>query len=266
MDRRVAPTDPAKTAVVVVKLGGSAITDKGVAFSYRDEVVRALGRAMKASDLRLVVVHGGGSFGHTVAKRYGLSSRRSSASPDGVSETREAMFRLDAKVCASLTQAGLHPYCFSPFSLLDLEDEGGVSFIENLLGGGATPVTFGDVIHDGKGFRILSGDTMSVELSKMLGAQRCVMAMDVDGLLDADGNLIESLGESTLGRMKKKRARTEDATGGIVLKVQEALRMASSGTEVRFVSGLKPAEFSKALKGVEFRGTTVKVPPGVWSG
>ena len=52
-----------------------------------------------------------------------------------------------------------------------------------------------------------------------------------------------------------------DATGGIVLKVSEALRMASSGTG-RSVSssGLRQQEFSKALKGVEFRGTTVKVP------
>jgi isopentenyl phosphate kinase len=54
-----------------------------------------------------------------------------------------------------------------------------------------------------------------------------------------------------------------DATGGISLKLAEALRMASSGTEVRLVSGLRPAEFLKALKGVRFKGTTVKVPHGV---
>jgi len=44
------------------------------------------------------------------------------------------------------------------------------------------------------------------------------------------------------------------------------MRMASTGTEVRLVSGLRPAEFYKALKGVEFHGTKVEVPHGVSSG
>lgn len=153
----------------------------------------------------------------------------------------------------------MRPYSFSPFSLLDLDDEGGVSFVENLLAGGVVPITFGDVIHDGKGFRILSGDTISVELSRTLGAARCVMAMDVDGVLDADDNVIKSLDEETLTRVK--RADTEDATGGMALKVREALRMASFGTEVRFVSGFSPAEFSKALRGEDFTGTVFPAKP-----
>ncbi|HUK74804.1 MAG TPA: hypothetical protein VLU99_03350, partial [Nitrososphaerales archaeon] len=88
---------------VVVKLGGSVITDKKVAFSYREAAVRGLGSAMASSKVPVVLVHGGGSFGHTEARRHGLSSSRSSPSPEGVSETREAMFNLDAKVCASLS-------------------------------------------------------------------------------------------------------------------------------------------------------------------
>jgi len=246
---------------VVVKLGGSVITDKKVAFSYREKAVRALGKAMASSGLPLVVVHGGGSFGHTVAKRYGLSSRRSSPSPEGVSETREAMLALDSKVCASLSSAGMHPYPFSPFTLLDRD--GGPSFLGRLLDGGATPVTFGDVVHDGSGFTILSGDTICVELAGMLAAARCVMALDVAGVLDERGAVIKVLGEGGLTKVGHAGA---DATGGIALKVKEALRMASFGTEVRLVSGLRPAEFSKGLKGVKFHGTTVRVPHGVSSG
>jgi isopentenyl phosphate kinase len=250
-------------SITVVKLGGSVITDKKVPFSYNDAAVRGLGKAIASSGLPIVVVHGGGSFGHTEAKKHGLSSSRSSPSPEGVSETRDAMFKLDANVCASLSAAGVHPYPFSPFTLLDREGDGGRSFIEWLLLGGTTPITFGDVVHDGKGFRILSGDTICVELAEMLGAARCVMALDVDGVLDEAGEVIRVLGEG--GEAKVSPARV-DATGGIALKISEALRMASSGTEVRLVSGLYPAEFSKALKGVKFHGTTVKVPRGVSSG
>jgi len=251
----------ASPPITVVKLGGSVITNKKVAFSYRERAVRGLGRAMASSGLPIVVVHGGGSFGHTVAKRYGLSSQRSSASPKGVSETREAMLRLDAKVCASLSAVGMHPYPFSPFTLL--EREGGPSFIERLLLWGATPVTFGDVVHDGKGFRVLSGDTICVELAEMLGAALCVLVLDVDGVLDEKGGVIKVLREGDEVRLSPSRS---DSTGGISLKVEEALRMASTGTEVRLVSGLRPSEFAKALSGVEFFGTSVKVPHGVSSG
>jgi len=244
--------------VTVVKLGGSVVTDKSVPFSYRGQVVARLGEVMAGSGIPLVVVHGGGSFGHTVAKKFGLSSRKTSKSPSGVSETRAAMYDLNSKVCDSLISAGLHPYPLSPFSLLDTE-EGGQAFVSRLLAGGMTPVTFGDVVHDGEGFRILSGDTICVEMAEMLGAKLCVMTMGVDGLLDGKGRVIKVFGEGALPRL----AAGGDATGGIAFKVKEALRMASSGTEVRFVSGQKPAEFSKCLKGLEFLGTTVRVPDGV---
>ncbi len=243
-------------APVLVKLGGSVITDKRVEFSYSERVVRSLGRAIESSGVSVVVVHGGGSFGHTVAKRYGLSSSESRPS-EGVSQTREAMLALDAKVCSSLAKSGLRPYPFAPFSLLDRD--GGPAFVHRLLRGGMTPVTFGDVVHDGTGFTILSGDTICVELAEVLGADLCVMAIDVDGLLDEDGRVIKVFGETALPRL----GGGEDATGGIAMKVKEALRMASAGTEVRFVSGRRPSEFAKALKRVDFHGTTVRVPHGV---
>jgi isopentenyl phosphate kinase len=241
-------------APTVVKLGGSVVTDKKHAFSYREKQVRALGRAIASARLPVVVVHGGGSFGHTVARRYSLSSSKSSPSSEGVAETRATMFRLNAKVCASLSASGLRPYSFSPFTLLDREGEGGPSFIARLLQAGMTPVTFGDVVHDGKGFRILSGDTICVELAEMLGARRCVIAMDVDGVLDEKGKVVGTLGDRDEARLPGGT----DATGGIALKVGEALRMAASGTEVRLVSGLRPPEFLKALRGESFVGTLVR--------
>lgn len=255
-------TRMASGPVTIVKLGGSVITDKKVAFSYREKAVRGLGKAMASSGMQIVVVHGGGSFGHTVAKRYGLSSRKSSPSPEGVSETRDAMFRLDEKVCTTLLAAGMRPYPFSPFTLLDREGDGGSSFIERLLLAGMTPVTFGDVVHDGRGFRILSGDTICVELAEMLGAARCVMSVDVDGLLDENGAVIKVLGangQTEFSPSRRLGAKGADATGGIALKMKEAVRMASSGTEVLLVSGLRPAEFLKALRGENFVGTTL--PP-----
>jgi isopentenyl phosphate kinase len=244
--------------VTVVKLGGSIVSDKKVEFSYRDEVVRSLGREIAGSGEKVVLVHGGGSFGHPVARRFKLSSSTERSSPSGVSETRRAMFDLDARVCDSLLAGGVLPYSFSPYPLLSNAGRKGVAWLRAMLHAGLTPVTFGDVVLTKRGFTIISGDTISMELCRSLGAGRCIFVMDVDGILDEEGSVIRSLSD----RVARKLARVggSDVTGGIGLKVREAARMAAAGTEVAFVSGFRPHEFSKALKQLGFHGTIVRVP------
>lgn len=241
----------------VVKLGGSIISDKSVDFSYREREVLALARAVASSNERVVLVHGGGAFGHPMAKKYGLSSSRVKRSSDGVSETRGAMFDLNMRICDSLLLAGLRPYSFSPFPLLDLAGSRGTAWLSSLMDAGLTPVTFGDVICD-DGFRIISGDTISLRLSISLRASRCIFVMDVEGIFDTRGRLIRELDDRSVKRMG--RAGSSDATGGVALKVKEAMRMAKAGTEVAFVSGLGAGEFAKALKRLSFNGTIVRVP------
>jgi len=243
--------------IVVVKLGGSIVTDKEKDFSFRAATVASLARAISKSGAGVVVVHGGGSFGHPVAKRYGLSSRSSRRTPEGVAETRRAMFDLNMRICDSFISGGLRPYTFTPYPLLAAAGRRGASWLLSTVSAGLTPITFGDVVRDRAGFRILSGDTIALLLSKQLGAERCVFVMDVDGVIGPEG-LLRSV--DARGAAAIEFARSEDATGGIALKVREALRIASGGTEVAFVSGFRPAEFSKALKGLRFHGTTVKDP------
>ena len=102
---------------VVVKLGGSVITDKSKPFSYRSDVVSALAEEIASSDEKVVVVHGGGSFGHTVAKQHGISSRGHERScrrrrPDPGRDVRAQPHGLqdDDGVQAQ-------PYPFSPFDI-----------------------------------------------------------------------------------------------------------------------------------------------------
>ena len=63
--------------LIFLKLGGSLITDKSREATAREGVIRRAAREMKEAlearpDLRLLVGHGSGSFGHFVAQRYGL--------------------------------------------------------------------------------------------------------------------------------------------------------------------------------------------------
>ena len=58
----------------LVKWGGSLITDKAAAKpTPQRERIAALAAAIAASDAPAVLVHGAGSFGHPLAKRFGLA-------------------------------------------------------------------------------------------------------------------------------------------------------------------------------------------------
>ncbi len=242
--------------VVLVKLGGSLITDKSVPFSYRGKVVSSLGAEIASSRKKVVIVHGGGSFGHTVAKKYGLSSSHFSSSSDGVSETRKAMYELNSLVCKSLIDSGVSPYVFAPFDLVLQGRKRAIRWLNSLLDSGLTPTTFGDVSSYARGFRVLSGDTMMYEVARMLKPERCIFTLNVDGIHDRSANaLIPKISVKKLRQMKVEAG--NDATGGIGLKLRVAAKLAATGATVSFVSGFRRKEFSKALNGLSFYGTIV---------
>jgi isopentenyl phosphate kinase len=250
--------------VALAKLGGSVITDKTKPFSFREDVVSALGEEIAASRERVVIVHGGGSFGHPVAKEYGLTSGAYSRGGEGVSKTRDAMYALDQLVCRALRGAGVETYPFAPFDLLmNSNQEHSRSWLTNLLSSGLSPVTFGDVSSYPRGFKILSGDTIMLELAKVLRPVRCVFALDVDGVYRGrderkgkPGALLRTISASQMSKLKVGLG--DDATGGIKLKLEVAAKIASLGTSVSFVSGFRRAEFAKALRGLDFYGTVVE--------
>ena len=69
---------------IFLKLGGSLITDKRSAETPRPDVIRQLAAEIadarrRNPDLRLVIGHGSGSFGHVFGHRYGTRSRRADA-------------------------------------------------------------------------------------------------------------------------------------------------------------------------------------------
>ncbi|MBI3859923.1 MAG: isopentenyl phosphate kinase family protein [Thaumarchaeota archaeon] len=244
--------------IVIAKLGGSVITDKSKPFSYRSDVVSALAEEIASSGESVIVVHGGGSYGHTVAKQHGLSSDTTSQSMSGVSQTRTAMLELNSLVCKTMSESKLNPYQFTPFdSVVHGTSSESASWLKGLLKAGATPVTFGDVTLQKGGFRILSGDTIVLELAKLLKPERCVFALDVDGVYEENARVI--VPELTPGRIRKMKVpRGDDATGGMSLKLEVAAKVAAYGSQACFVSGYRRNEFSKALRGMDFYGTTVR--------
>ncbi|MDG6952647.1 MAG: hypothetical protein JRM74_03550 [Nitrososphaerota archaeon] len=234
------------------------ITDKSKPFSYRPDVVSALSEEIASSDQKVVVVHGGGSFGHVVAKQHGLGAEAAEAAAVGVAQTRGAMYELNRMVCKTMMEFRLSPYPFSPFDAISRAGGASVSsWLKGLLKEGLTPVTFGDVGLAPSGFRVISGDVIVQELAKMMGPERVVFALDVDGVYEGNTRvIIPELSVAKVRRMKVQEG--DDATGGMRLKLEMAAKIAAGGTTVNFVSGYRRNEFSKAVRGLDFYGTVVR--------
>jgi isopentenyl phosphate kinase len=221
-------------------------------------VVSALSEEIASSDEKVVVVHGGGSFGHVVAKEQGISSNPGEAPARGVALVRGAMYDLDRLVCKTMMEFKLNPYPFSPYDAVGAAGKGPLSrWVKGLLKMGLTPVTFGDVVPAPSGFKVLSGDVIMYELARALEPERCVFALDVDGVYEENSRVI--IPELTPSKIRKMKVQVgDDASGGMKLKLEVAARIASRGTQVSFVSGYRRNEFSKALRGLDFYGTVVR--------
>ena len=221
-------------------------------------MVSALSEEIASSDQKVVVVHGGGSFGHVVAKQHGLGAEAAEAAAVGVAQTRGAMYELNRMVCKTMLEFRLSPYPFSPFDAISRAGGASVSsWLKGLLKEGLTPVTFGDVGLAPSGFKVLSGDVIVQELAKMMGPERVVFALDVDGVYEGNTRvIIPELSVAKVRRMKVQEG--DDAAGGMRLKLEMAAKIAAGGTTVNFVSGYRRNEFSKAVRGLDFYGTVVR--------
>ena len=84
-----------KIDVILVKLGGSLITFKDKPLKANFKVIDSLTKIFKQTSIPMIIVHGGGSFGHYYANKYGLSDKYSSLSNTGVMLTKYYMNKLN---------------------------------------------------------------------------------------------------------------------------------------------------------------------------
>jgi isopentenyl phosphate kinase len=241
--------------LALVKIGGSVITDKSRPFSLNYDRLDRLASALASYQGRLVIVHGGGSYAHPIAKKYGLTTEPAKIDPKGVTLTRLAVLTLHNEIVLSLLKAGIPAYSIQPLCLLRAD---AAEVLNQLLLNNLTPVTYGDVISTEGGSYVISGDTLMRIIASSLKPQRVVFTVDVDGLYDTDPKSGRLLKEVSLNWSPERRGGSGfDVTGGIVSKVKEAQMIASMGLEVYFVNGLYPERVLKTLRGEETIATRV---------
>ncbi|MFC5973223.1 isopentenyl phosphate kinase [Halomarina salina] len=216
--------------MIIVKLGGSVITDKDAPETVDGESLQHAARALAAVDEDLVVVHGGGSFGHHFANEFGVSRTVGTEDYEEVVAVHDAMSRLNSAVLDAFHDEDVPAVPVHPFSagfrnaVADLVLPTGQ--VRTLLREGFVPVLHGDVVgHEGKGATILSGDELVVELADHLDAERVGLCSAVPGVYDDDGEVIEYIDSFADVATALGESESTDVTGGMAAKVEELLSL-----------------------------------------
>ena len=257
---------------VVIKLGGGLITDKGSMKkldSYSLERVVESISSIAEMGVPVVIVHGAGSFGHLLAKKWsisgGVDQEIAKEQRMAVEEIRSDMRQLNRLVIEKFSEAELESEGLPPSEWAigtGSKFQGDISNFERGVGS-PVPITFGDVVNtnDQREFGILSGDDLMVRLSRELDVSHCIFLIgDAEGVLTGphhqeDSKLISRLG--TEEEFQGTHNSEIDVTGGISLKIDSARRIASDVEEVWILDGRSPERVLELLTTGETRGTKI---------
>lgn len=240
--------------MIFLKLGGSLITDKSKPFTVNWSALETAVKSIGEIDDRLIVGHGGGSFGHFVAKEY-------EGFVEGFFKAREAMAKLNNIVVSSLIAKNIYAVGFPP-SCFTICKGGKIEQMNYDALKMATkyyvPVVHGDVILDRElGYTILSTEMVFRELAKRLKPRKVLLASNSAVMFD-DEPVKEIADWNYRDVMTKVTGTENDVTGGMRGKVIEAAKIsAQTKTEVYIFDGSSPGAIKRAWKYGE--GTRVRV-------
>jgi len=262
--------------LVLLKLGGSLITDKNRPHTPRLEVMERLAQEIaqacaQDAGLRIVLGHGSGSFGHVPASKYHTRQGVKSAKEwNGFVEVWREADELCRLVMQSLENARL-PALRLPPSAMIIARQGQVESwdlgtLQQALGRGLLPVIHGDVAFD----RVLGGTILSTEdlftyLAEQLHPTRILLAGTEPGVwadYPHNTHLLPEITPKSFARIEAGLggSASTDVTGGMADKVRQVISMvqASPGISACIFSGEQPGNVRRALLG-ETLGTEIHV-------
>jgi isopentenyl phosphate kinase len=254
--------------LVFLKLGGSLITEKGSPQTARREVIRRVAGEIREAldevpDLRLVLGHGSGSFGHPTASEYGVQEGLTGKDDWwGYAETAVIASRLNRLVTDALLAQGVPALPLQPSASARCRDGELVHLetapLEEALERKLVPVVYGDVSFDTiRGSAIISTEQIFAYLASHLRPARVILAGRVEGVYTADPQrdtgtrLVKEISVSKLSEVETMLAGSPDTdvTGGMLSKVQTMSQLieAQPTLRVHIISGEREGLVKKAL-------------------
>jgi len=248
----------------IVKLGGSVVTEKDRPLTIDGRAIRRLCEELASSNTkRLIVVHGGGSYGHYLVRSLRLLPPTKSASRISLAKVVHGMDELSSAITGGLIESGLPGVVLPTFSvatsMLGRIKALYLKTVRSALDLGLVPVMRGDLCCDeATGYSVVSGDVVAEALAERLRVGKIIMCLDRDGL-EADGRALPVV------RMRDRSYRSLlwstaglDVTGGMAHKLEALRPLSRRGMGLLLINGRRRGRLLSALKGESVIGTELK--------
>lgn len=272
--------DLSNDELIILKLGGSLLTYKDKPLKAKKKAIRSLANFLAKNiypvKKKLVLIHGGGSFGHYEALMD--IQKHGKLTYSGFPKISLSMVLLNEIVLRELIRVELPIVSIPPRAICYYDCElsehvCNYNLVNYTIENNLIPLLFGDVIV-GKGNctpHIISGDDIAIDIAKLFGTAKIIFAMDVDGIYQPTverglGSLIKRINleeaNSLIKELEKiNKIKGYDVTGGIVNKLRKSIECIRNNycKEIIFVSGEKKDLLYKAIMGVPGEYTILKI-------
>ena len=256
--------------MIVIKLGGAAITDKTRPSAIRRRTIASTARVL--ADYRdYILVHGAGSFGHIPVNKYKLKGPiRTQRQLTGYSKTKASLLKLEEELISILAENHV-PVAPVATSSCIMADRGRIvsenfEIIASMLKLGLIPCLGGDIVQDvSLGASVVSGDQIAANLALAFHAHTIIFGTDVDGLftsnpkLNPKARLIPTLDIVALREWAEKAgpANVTDISGGMRGKLTEIMPAVRAGIKVMIINLNNPQRLQRAMAGIPVKGTKI---------
>ncbi len=257
--------------LILLKLGGSIITDKTQPFTIRHDALKRLAVEISTAvtergrDLQLIIGHGAGSFGHVVAAQYQTHKGAINANSwQGFAAVATAVANLSHTVVNTLREVGVPAMRFQPSASMRTRGNQLMYFethpLKEAVRNGLVPVVHGDVSVDAnQGMSIVSTETLFDNLARELTPSKIALCGQLEGVFEADphhnpdADLIEEIDNSNWPEVEAMLGGSHgtDVTGGMFTKVRDMYRLtvAMPPMQAFIFSGEEPGNVETLLKG-----------------
>lgn len=262
--------------IIMIKWGGSLITDKDKPFTARPEIIQSLTGQIKIildsnPNLKIILGHGSGSFGHAVANQYqtrsGVNTQKEWI---GFARVWEAARKLNNIVMQALLENGIPAVTFPPSACMMSSSGKGIDCflqpIQSALQSNIVPVVHGDVVFDEVlGGTILSTEDVFLYLADKFKPKKILLA-GIEPYIWSDYPdkkiPIKKITTNNFMEIQTKIGHSSsiDVTGGMIEKVRLMLGLVNKlpDTTVSIFSGHSPDCLLREIKG-ESIGTTIQL-------
>lgn len=261
--------------VVLIKLGGSVITDKEKPNTIRLDVLskicEEISRIVKAHpEYSYIIGNGAGSFGHYEVIKHGLKD--GIKKPEqwlGFTAVHASVANLNEVVSNELLKHTINVVSMPPNSLFTARNgELATTNVDSLvkqLKADLIPSVYGDIIYDSeKGCTIFSTETVfniiidTLQRSS-INVHSVIHLTRVPGVLDNNKKVIPLITNQNWDALKQHILATEgyDITGGMKHKIESALQYAEKGIQIVIMDGTNSEQISNYLENRNFTGTVI---------